>query len=66
MANNPFFTPTPPLLSDSVRAHLRIIVLSYLAAQPSVKTIPDAALQLLHGLLADPTVWAAIKTDLAL
>lgn len=66
MANNPFFTAAAPLVSDSVRAHLRIIVLSYLASQPSVKTIPDAALQLLHGLLADPQVWAAIKADLAL
>jgi len=66
MASNPFFTATAPLVSDSVRAHLRTIVLSFLAAQPSVKTIPDAALQLLHGLLADPQVWALIKQDLAL
>jgi hypothetical protein len=66
MATNPFFTAAPPLVSDSVRAHLRIIVLTFLASQPSVKTIPDAVLQLLHGLLADPTVWALIKQDLAL
>jgi len=66
MASNPFFTPTPPLVSDSVRAHLRTIVLTFLASQPSVKSIPDAALQLLHGLLADPQVWALIKQDLGL
>jgi len=66
MAINPFFTPAPPLVSDSVRAHLRTIVLTFLASQATTKTIPDAALQLLQGALADPQVWALIKQDLGL
>jgi len=66
MATNPFYTATPPVLTDSVRDHLRKIVSTYLASIPSTKTIPDAALQLLQGALADPAVWAIIKQDLGL
>jgi len=32
----------------------------------NLQVIPDAALQLLHPLLGDPTVWALVKKDLGL
>ncbi len=88
MATNPFFQAVPPVLSDSVRQHLRTILTTYLqlpsvaaliaaltaagvppaltALVGNLQVIPDAALQLLHPLLGDPTVWALVKKDLGL
>lgn len=66
MAQNPYFVKTPPVLSDSVREHLRTIVSTFLKANSDQATIPDALLQALHPALALPAVFAAMKQDLGL
>lgn len=66
MARNPVFTPTPPVVSESVRAALRVIVMTHLQANAATAVIIDAALQAMHPALADPQVWAVIKADLGL
>ena len=66
MARNPFFTPTAPPVSDSVRAALRQIVITFLQANPAVPTFPDAVIQALHPSLALAAVFQAIKDDLGL